>query len=561
MKRILFFIVIVSLAAGLLSGCAGPKTPETEPLDQVTPVEQGQQSEKPADQETEETFEVATGFPYSGVVYEYCLYHMNTLYTGKGVLEKLPEGAELIGKIRSTSAEKLPDKELTAAQLYEGMKIYSMEGGKKLFAVYDETHVMQLEPYEGDTEDLFVPPWMRRDPFPPKLSADVDPSRRFCVSVFPNADRDLVIDKIVRNFRVGLIYDLIGEKTFYVYAAEVVEGKEDGMVWVRSLLAIEGVMAVERPQDVFPGEKVSRLIHPPEMKDAVAKPGEGWREYPTLEEAETAFGSTFELPENDLEKIFRIGSGSSDTYVLEVVFLKDGIELFRMRKAFGYGDPSGDKDHKHLVCRIDGARGDLETFYRNDEGNERFYTAYRAYTDYSYSVTAAEPMTEEELLKLFKDDKHKRPESRDYPNSRDVTDYLPQNWENRAPIKPQEPVSKEEEDVAMPTDDTGREAFHFPRSGENGREYSPGTLIVTIDPSFDKEAVKAAILKAFPVELKYDFRLAEYVIAVTAKEALSEDALRDLAVKIWGTTGVSRVERDAVNGLDVVTPTTVLSDI
>ena len=41
MKRIFILIVIVSLAAGLLSGCAGPKTPETEPLDQDTPVEDG----------------------------------------------------------------------------------------------------------------------------------------------------------------------------------------------------------------------------------------------------------------------------------------------------------------------------------------------------------------------------------------------------------------------------------------------------------------------------------------------------------------------------------------
>lgn len=558
MKRILVLILIVSLAAGLLTGCTGPAAPATEPMDRTTPVEDGQPSEKPADQETEETFEVATGYPYSGVVYEYCLYHLNTLYTGKGILEKLPEDAVVIGKIRSTNAERLPDEELTAAQLYEGMKIYSMEGGKKLFAVYDETHVMQLEPYEGDREDLLVPPWMRRDPFPPKLSGDVDPSRRFCVSVFPNVDRDLVIDRIVKDLWAGLIYDLIGEKTFYVYAEDVVEGKEEGAIWMRSLLGIEGVMAVERPQDVFPGEKDSKRMLAPEMEGVVTKTG--WQEYPTLEEAELAFGSTFEIPENDLQKIFRFGSGYN-THVLEVLFLKDGVEVFRIRKATGYGDPSGDKAHQHLVCHIDGTRGDLETFYRNDEGNERFHTAYRAYTDYSYSVTAAEPMTEEELLKLFKDDKHKHPESRDYPNSRDVSDYLPQNWENRAPIKPQEPVSKEEEDIPMPTDDTGREKFTFPRSGESGREYSPDTLIVTVDPAFDKEAVKAAILKTFPVELKYDFRLAEYVIAVTAKEALSEDALRDLAVKIWSTTGVSKVERDAVNELDVVTPTTVLSDI
>ncbi|MBR6977118.1 MAG: hypothetical protein IKH74_01825 [Lachnospiraceae bacterium] len=556
MKRILILVLIISLAAGLLSGCAGPKTPETEPLDQVTPVEQGQQSEKPADQETEETFEVATGFPYSGVVYEYCLYHMNTLYTGKGILEKLPEGAVLIGKIRSTTAERLPDEELTAAQLYEGMKIYSMEGGKKLFAVYDETHVMQLEPYEGDREDLSIPPWMRRDPFPPKLSDDVDPSRRFCVSVFPNVDRDLVIEKIVKDLRAGLIYDLIGEKTFYVYAADVVEGKEEGAIWMRSLLGIEGVMAVERPQDLFPGEKESKLMMAPEMEGVVTKPG--WQEYPTLEEAELAFGSTFEIPENDLQKIFRIGSGYN-THVLEVLFLKDGNEIFRIRKATGYGDPSGDKEHTRQYCFIDSAHKDLETIFRKDK-NGTYFTAYRAYTDYSYSVYAPEGMTEEELLKLFKDDKHKHPESRDYPNSRDVTDYLPQNWENRAPIKPQEPVTKGEEDVPMPTDDTVREKFTFPRSGESGREYSPDTLIVTIDPAFDKEAVKAAILKTFPVELKYDFRLAEYVIAVTAKEALSEDALRDLAVKIWSTTGVSKVERDALNELNTV-PVTTLSDI
>ena len=557
MKRIFILILIVSLASGLLLGCAGPKTPETEPGKSTS----GKEATDPVKSPEDETFEVPTGLPYQGKVMESCLFYAGTLFTSAGMLETLPEGAELIGRIKTLSLEELPDEEFEASQLYVGMKVYMPKGGNALIAEYDDIHYLYMEHFVGKEEDLFVPEWMRERAFVPRLSSEVDPSRVFNIGLLPNMDRDLVIDRVVKELRVGILYDKVAEKAFSVYSSYIIESPDAALALMHALLDIKGVLTVERPQNEFPGEKLSKIRYGSEMIPVGEEAGSGaaWKEYETLKEAEAAFGGTFEIPENDLEKIFRVIRGQ-EMRILEVIFLQDGKEVCRLRKGFGYGDPSGDTEHQHLVCHIDGKRGDLETFYRNDQGNERFYTAYRAYSDYSYSVAFPQEITEEDFLKLFMDDKHKRSETKDHPNSRDFADYLPQNWENLAPIETNEPVSREEEDVEMPTDDTAREAFHFPRSGENGREYSPGTLIVTIDPAFDKEAVKAAILKAFPVELKYDFRLAEYVIAVTAKETLSEDALRELAVKIWSTQGVSQVERDPLNELNTV-PGTTLSDI
>ncbi|MBP5294947.1 MAG: hypothetical protein J6Y95_04425 [Lachnospiraceae bacterium] len=548
MKRILILVLIISLAAGLLSGCAGPKTPETEPLEITSEKEATDPVKSPED----ETFEVPTGLPYQGKVMESCLFHDGTLFTPAGMLKTLPKGAEAIGRIRTLSLEELPDEEFEASQLYVGMKVYLPKGGNALIAEYDDTHYLYMEPFVGEEEDLFTPSWMRERAFVPRLSSEVDPRRVFNIGVLPNMDRDLVIDHIVKELRVGILYDKVAEKAFSVYSSYIIESPDAALALMRAILAIKGVLTVEWPQNEFPGEKLSKIRYGSEMIPAGEEAGSGadWKEYETLKEAEATFGGTFEIPENDMEKVFRVIRGQ-EMRILEVIFLKDGKEVCRLRKGFGYGDPSGDTEHQHLVCHIDGKRGDLETFYRNDEGNERFFTAYRAYSDYSYSVTVTEPMTEEELLKLFKDDKHKCPESKDHPNSRDWSDYAPEKW------KKLEPVTEGPEDPEIaPTE----AVFNFPRQGENGRNYSPDTLILVLDPAYDRETVLTDLMARFGLELKYDFRTDENLVAVTTEKTLSENDFYDLASRIFGTAGVLRVERDALNELNTV-PVTTLSDI
>ena len=142
-----------------------------------------------------------------------------------------------------------------------------------------------------------------------------------------------------------------------------------------------------------------------------------------------------------------------------------------------------------------------------------------------------------------------------------------------APVKPgTEPAdttpieSKEEEtihegDSEMPTNYDPYTMFVFPMQGEAGMEFSPDTLIVSIKPGFDKETVKNALLRDFPLELKYDYQMAGNLLAFKTTKRLTDEALRDLAYQIWSAEGVLQVTRDAVNQLDVVTPTTALSDI
>ena len=117
--------------------------------------------------------------------------------------------------------------------------------------------------------------------------------------------------------------------------------------------------------------------------------------------------------------------------VMEVIFLENGEEVYRVRKGRGYGDPSGDTEHTVRYARIDDAPDALETFFKHDGDMNVLYTAYRSYHDWSYSVTSVKGLSEEEMLKLFTDDKHTHPEVQDFPNSREITDYLPENWENR----------------------------------------------------------------------------------------------------------------------------------
>ena len=453
MKRFLIFFLIAVLSAGLLYGCKSPEEPATEPVSEATtenhttaaPETDAPTEATETETETpEETWLVPTGFPYDGIISEFLLFYNGTLYLGTGIRQSLPEEAEFVGKVASIDTENIPDEEFETSYLYVGMDIYSLNSGKMLFAKYDSTRLMLFEPYTGEPEDLKGRGIPEVPDLKPKLYAEVSPGQVFRITVLPQVDRDAVfeMERYVTQYQIGILYDTIAEKAFSVYVEKESLDTQSAYDWMYLLMGPDGVLSVERPQDVFPGQKLSNYRYGPEIIPVGGvtenDPVSGWSEYATMEEAlkEAARAIdpfedfSFEIPENDLEKVYRVGIGHYMT-VMEVIFLENGEEVYRVRKGRGYGDPSGDTEHTVRYARIDDAPDALETFFKHDGDMNVLYTAYRSYHDWSYSVTSVKGLSEEEMLKLFTDDKHTHPEVQDFPNSREITDYLPENWENR----------------------------------------------------------------------------------------------------------------------------------
>ncbi len=391
-----------------------------------------------------------------------------------------------------------------------------------------------------------------------RLTREEVPSERlFTIALYPDVDRDFVIQKILDKYNVVLLLEWLAPKSFAIYTKDLLSG-EEAMTFLTELAQEGGVLSVERQTEVDPGqhgESISYFKHGPEMmpvggwdpNDAESAGKENpWTEHATLSEAEKAAGFTFEIPDNDLQKIYR----TMGQEIIEVIFLENGEEVYRLRKSVGFGNVSGDsrKFSRKGAGNLGGL--DIFTYYGSMEEDpfETYRLAYRIYTDYSYSASLTKPMTGEEIVKLFSDDKHTRPEEEKIPNSRDVEWYMV-NYKEGVTV------------LELPEEVMTRPPLEFPRQGENGREYSPETLIVKLDLTYNKETVIQNILSRFPVELKYEFKLADSVIALRTTETLDDEAFAELAEAIYAMTGVQDVSRDAVNQLDVVHETTVLSDI
>ena len=387
--------------------------------------------------------------------------------------------------------------------------------------------------------------------------------RLFTIALYPDVDRDFVIQRVLEKYNVVLLLEWLAPKSFAIYTKDLLSDEE---AWnFMTEIALEGgVLSVSRPQSelepgknqkTFPGQKITFYKYGPEMMPAggwdlndpesLGKENP-WTKHTTLSEAEKAAGFTFEIPENDLQKIYR----TMGQEIIEVIFLENGEEVYRLRKGVGYGNVSG--DNRKFSGKGAGNLGGLNifTYYGSMEEDpfETYRLAYRIYTDYSYSASLTKPMTGDEIVKLFPDDKHTRSEEDEIPNSRDVEWYL-ENYKEGVTV------------LELPEEVMTRPPLEFPRQGENGREYSPETLIVKLDLTYNKETVIQNILSRFPVELKYEFKLADSVIALRTTETLDDEALAELAEAIYAMTGVQDVTRDPINQLDVVHETTVLSDI
>ena len=511
MKRILIFILTIILAAGLLAGCQGPADPDKD-------------SKSSIPESTGETFPVPTGIAGKGRIQKICLFHDGKLFSACGYMYSRPEDAELLDQIRTLDPDQIPDEEMEASLLYVGMNVYSRKAGKQLLVEYDPEHFLKMEIYEGDLEDLMIAENPATYKARPRSYFDLDQNQLFEIGVYPNEDRDQVIDRILSEYpRLGIVYDTLTDKAFMLYSESEVPAGDSSMAWMNMLIDIDGVLSVSRPEEEFPNERISKFLPGPEELPAGSitenAPAFGWSEFKTLREAEEHAGFTFEIPENDLDQVYRTYIDGK-MKIIEVLYLQKGKEVYRIRKSTGLNNPSGDTKHTNLYKKFDSQKGGLATYFWNFEGRENFYTAYRAYTDYSYSVTSAKGMKEEEMMALFTDDKHTHPEEEDYPNSRAETEYLPENWEKR----------QQEE----PGIDIARLPFW---------ELEPERVFtIALYPDADRDVVIYRILKKYNVVVLLEY-LAEKGFGIYTKDLLTDEEAWALLIELSQESGVYSVSR------------------
>ena len=175
----------------------------------------------------------------------------------------------------------------------------------------------------------------------------------------------------------------------------------------------DGIVFVRRDYSAYPEVKIDKSISGPEPMPLQGwddpKKENLWVEHNTLLEAEEAAGFSFRIPEMNLEKVYRTYKQS----VLEVIFLRDGHELYRLRKGVGYGNISG-HPNRFLTGETGGGGPDWYIPYTHlghiqIEGSDvgsGYTIAARYYRNYSYSLTSEEELTDMEVFMFFIDDKN-----------------------------------------------------------------------------------------------------------------------------------------------------------
>ena len=454
-----------------------------------------------------------------------------------------------------------PEESASGAETTVPQDIDGTPGAKETTEAAPETDAPTETPQETTTEEsateenyvAYVPEW------------DVPNKQLIHIGVYWNYDREAVIRTVLGKYRekydLILPYNFLGPKQFSIYFKEDrIPPEEEIWEILIDISQIEGVIGVQRVNSLygtgekFPDQTISFGRTAPEMmpvggwdpNDPESAGKENpWIEHATLAEAEKAAGFSFEIPENDLQKIYR----TEGQDIIEVIFLENGEELYRLRKGIGYGNISGEDRKKYASkgqSNLDGCAKVLTWYGRSDgDDMESYRMAYRCYAEFSYSVVSQKALTGKEMNALFADDKHKQEEYLDYPDSKTNEDYYEEMMNGVKPETPPETAASE-----TPSEDEAGTEFRFPRQGEGGREYSPDTLVLRLNPKYNMETVLGILIRKFPVEVKYDFKGSYTLYALRVTKSLTDEELAALAKEIYGMKGVVSVDRDAVNQMD-----------
>ena len=227
---------------------------------------------------------------------------------------------------------------------------------------------------------------------------------------FPGMEMWDIAEPIQKKYGLERVYNAPS-----LFAGSTGKTLSDEEVWklMEAIAEEDQVVTVRREYTAYPDQKIDKYVTGPAPLP-LGECEDPWIEHASLEEAEAAVGFTFTIPELDLEKVYRTYEQS----VLEVIFVRDGAELYRLRKGRGYGNISGDETRK--LTGSFGIGGPVSKGFCPEtqsggpwphenppEGTEGSITiAARLYRSFSYSLTSEEWLTEEQVVSFFVDDKN-----------------------------------------------------------------------------------------------------------------------------------------------------------
>ena len=220
-----------------------------------------------------------------------------------------------------------------------------------------------------------------------------------------------VVEPIMAEYELERVYNA---PVWFMVSTEKSLSDEEVMKLMEAIAEDDNVWSVYRDPFVYPGVRIDKSVTGPEPMPLGGwedpSKDNSWVEHDTLQQAEEAVGFTFRIPESDLEKVYRTYERS----ILEVIFVRDGQELYRLRKGAGYGNISG-YPNRALSGQTGGVGGrdwlvpftQIGRLQTDNSGESTGYNiAARYYRDYSYSFTSEEELTDLEMFIFFIDDKN-----------------------------------------------------------------------------------------------------------------------------------------------------------
>ena len=152
----------------------------------------------------------------------------------------------------------------------------------------------------------------------------------------------------------------------------------------------------DETEEADPDPAASQSISAEQETTSVTPEQDGtYADYQTLEEAQTAVGFTWAVPESigdSTDREFRVADGS----VLDILYLKDETRTACLRKALGTEDLSGDSTEYELMEEV--SVGDCTVSMRGANG--LYSLAVWNDDTYTYSVSLETGISQDELSQL-----------------------------------------------------------------------------------------------------------------------------------------------------------------
>ncbi len=252
-------------------------------------------------------------------------------------------------------------------------------------------------------------------------------------------------------------------------------------------------------------------------------------EYGSLEEAEAAAGFKMHVPaiiEGATEYVWRV-MDAGDTKMIEAIYYAGDEEMLRIRKAEGTEPVDGDYTQYPMGAMADYPFAAVEMRGDDDGAKVITWTQNMDGKDYSFAITSPRglSMTSGEADKLICF----------------LAEYGTKETDSTMPVQ-----------TGTVTDPAGAIIDDFGGIDGSGSEaapqYSPRTVIVSVEEGFSKEQLDA-LLSKYDLEVLYDYE-ALNMYALNAGHDMDEPELSALIKELSAEDGVLFAEPDQIITLD-----------